>query len=127
MLEIDVSSPEPVYEQIVSQIGLAIRNKLLSPSDKLPPIRQLATDLEINPNTVARAYLILEEAGMIETRGRAGSMITTHAEEAYEAWLIQLTKVQLSLVWTKIRTLSVSSESSKRIWKQALKELRHEE
>jgi DNA-binding transcriptional regulator YhcF (GntR family) len=127
MLEIDVSSPEPVYEQIVSQIGLAIRKKLLSANDKLPPIRQLATDLEINPNTVARAYLILEEAGMIETKGRAGSIITTHAEEAFETWLVQLTKTQLSLVWAKIQTLSLSSESSKRIWKKAIKELRHEE
>jgi DNA-binding transcriptional regulator YhcF (GntR family) len=127
MLEIDISSPEPVYEQIVGQIGLAIKDKTLSPNDKLPPIRQLAADLEINPNTVARAYLILEEAGMIETRGRAGSVITTHAHEAFEAWLVQLAKDQLTLVWNKIRTLSLNSESSKRIWKQAIKELRHEE
>ena len=127
MLEIDVSSPEPVYEQIVSQIGLALRNKLLSANDKLPPIRQLATDLEINPNTVARAYLLLEEAGIIETKGRAGSVITIHAQEAFEAWLVQLTKDQLSLVWTKIRTLSHSDESSKKIWKLAIKELRNDE
>jgi DNA-binding transcriptional regulator YhcF (GntR family) len=127
MLEIDISSPEPVYEQIVGQIGLAIKAKTLSPNDKLPPIRQLAADLEINPNTVARAYLILEEAGMIETRGRAGSVITTHAQESFETWLVQLAKEQLTLVWNKIRTLSLNSESSKRIWKQAIKELRHEE
>ena len=126
MLEIDISSPEPVYEQIVSQIGLAISNKLISSNDKLPSIRQLATDLEINPNTVARAYLILEEAGIIETKGRAGSSITPHAQEAFEAWLVQLAKVQLANVWSKIRSLSPDSESGKRIWKMAIKELRHE-
>lgn len=127
MIEIDISSPEPVYEQIVGQIGQAIKIKKLHPGDKLPPIRQLASDLEINPNTVARAYLILEEAGIIEMKGRAGSTITLQAEEAFESWLVQLTKVQLLNVWNKIRILSSSQESSKKIWKLAIKEIRDEE
>lgn len=126
MLEIDVSSPEPVFEQIVSQIGTNILNQTLQVGDKLPAIRQLAQDLEINPNTVARAYHIMEEIKMIQTNGRGGSTITQNALENYEKWLVDLTKTQLTQVWQKIRTKSATEEMSKKIWKYALKEMRDE-
>jgi DNA-binding transcriptional regulator YhcF (GntR family) len=126
MLEIDVSSPEPVFEQIVAQIGLAIINKGLTPGDKLPPIRQLASDLEINPNTVARAYQILEENGMLETKGRAGSLVTASAREAYEVWLVSIAKSQITSAWKKILALGPNHEMTKRVWKLALKELKND-
>jgi len=126
VLEIDISSPEPVFEQIMSQIGLAIKLNQLKSGDRLPAIRQLANDLEINPNTVARAYLMLEDSGMIETKGRAGSVITESAIEAYDQWLTEFTKIQLSNAWNKLRTLNPNLELCKKIWKQSLKELRDE-
>ncbi len=74
-VSIDVDSPLPVFAQLVSQIRAAVQNGLLKPGDSLPPIRQLAADLQINPNTVAKAYGVLERDAIIETRGRHGSLV----------------------------------------------------
>ena len=55
-MDIDVASAEPVYEQIVRQIVQGVRQGALAPGAPLPPIRQLARDLDLNQNTVAKAY-----------------------------------------------------------------------
>ena len=56
ILEVDTSTSEPVYEQIVRQIEDHVRLGTLSSGAALPSIRQLADDLELNPNTIAKAY-----------------------------------------------------------------------
>jgi GntR family transcriptional regulator len=72
---IQTNAPEPVYEQIVRQIHDAVKSGRLKPDTPLPTVRQLAGDLVINRNTVARAYRILEEQGVILTAGRKGTFI----------------------------------------------------
>jgi GntR family transcriptional regulator len=74
-LEVDVHSPVPIYEQIIDGIQRLVREDKLAPGAILPSVRQLATDLEINPNTVARAYGLLEKDGIIETARRRGTRI----------------------------------------------------
>ena len=78
MLTIDPSLPAPLYEQLREQIIAEITSGELAPGDRLPPVRQLASDLDLAPNTVARTYKELEAAGYLETRGRNG---TTVAED----------------------------------------------
>lgn len=124
MIEIDTESPEPIFEQIIGQIGMAIQEGKLKEGDKLPPIRQLSTDLEINPNTVAKAYQILEEFNVIETFGRSGCIITPRALENFENWLIKITKEKLHSSWSKILALSPNKSIARKIWKQSIKELR---
>ncbi len=80
MIEIDARSPLPVYEQIVLQIRKAISEGVLAIGDPLPPIRQLALDLEVNPATVAKAYLILDKDGIIHTAGRRGTFVHAKAK-----------------------------------------------
>ena len=126
MLEIDISSPEPVYLQIISQIGAAISEKQVVPHDKLPSIRQLASDLEVNPNTVAKAYQILEEFDVIKTKGRAGSIVQINAQEAFNNWLTKSTKVELNKVWQNLKAMCPNNKTSLQIWKSAIKELRDE-
>jgi GntR family transcriptional regulator len=75
MLEINTQSPVPAYEQIVVQIQRAVADGRLAPEAALPPIRQLARDLELNPATVAKAYQILEKDGILVTAGRRGTFI----------------------------------------------------
>lgn len=75
-LTVDAASPVPPYEQIREQLARAIENGTLLPSAKLPTVRQLAADLGVAVNTVARSYRELESAGLIETRGRNGSFVT---------------------------------------------------
>ena len=65
----------PPYEQVRSQIAAAIESGRLRPAIRLPTVRQLAGDLGIAVNTVARAYRELELAGLVETRGRQGTFV----------------------------------------------------
>jgi GntR family transcriptional regulator len=74
-ISIDERSPEPVFSQLITQIREAVRSGELKPDSPLPTIRQLAADLQINPNTVAKAYRLLERDTLIETRGRKGSFV----------------------------------------------------
>ena len=76
---IQTNTPEPVYDQIVRQIHDAVKSAQLKPDTPLPTVRQLAGDLVINRNTVARAYRILEEQGVILTAGRKGTFIRQDA------------------------------------------------
>lgn len=73
------SSPEPVYEQIVRQIHSGVAGGELAPGAALPTVRQLADDLQINRNTVARAYKQLEDQGVIQTAGRKGTFVRSGA------------------------------------------------
>ena len=77
-LVIDFASPTPVYEQIKKSIKQAIARSILVESQPLPSIRDLASFLKINPNTVARAYRELESAAIVETRGRFGTFIARY-------------------------------------------------
>lgn len=75
MITVDPHSPDPPYEQIRARITEQVDDGRLVPGDRLPPVRQLAQDLGVAANTVARAYRELETSGVIDTRGRAGSFV----------------------------------------------------
>lgn len=72
---IDIDDPEPLFGQLIAQIKQAIKGGQLLPGDALPSIRQLATDLELNSKTVAKAYRLLERDSVIQTRGYRGTFI----------------------------------------------------
>ncbi len=74
-ITIDINSATPVFAQLIDQNRSAVQSGALKPGAPLPAIRQLAADLQINPNTVAKAYALLERDAVIETRGRAGSFV----------------------------------------------------
>ena len=76
MIDLDSTSGAPPYEQIRAQVADRVASGALQPGDRLPTVRRLAEDLGVATNTVARAYRELEQSGVIETRGRAGSFVT---------------------------------------------------
>jgi len=80
--KIDASDGVPIYLQIVEQIKRSIAMGRLKPEAGLPSVRQLALDLTINPNTVARAYLELEHQGVIYKRQGQGTFVSSQAVEA---------------------------------------------
>jgi DNA-binding transcriptional regulator YhcF (GntR family) len=84
MIIIDAASPVPPFEQLRAQLARQIQDRTLAVGARLPTIRHLATDLGLAVNTVGRAYRELEEAGLIETRGRAGSYVSAAGEEGRE-------------------------------------------
>ncbi len=73
---LDLHSGVPVYRQIIDQVRGALASGSLATGDQLPTVRQLAVDLEINPNTVVRAYRELELGGLIETHQGTGTFIS---------------------------------------------------
>jgi DNA-binding transcriptional regulator YhcF (GntR family) len=76
MIQLDPASPVPPYEQVRAQIAALARDGQLSAGARLPTVRQLAGDLGLAVNTVARTYRELESAGLVETRGRHGTFVT---------------------------------------------------
>ncbi len=81
-LEIDMQSNVPIYIQIANQIRHKIAANELKPGDQLPTVRQVAADLRVNFNTVARAYRRLDEAGVISTQLGRGTFILAPENEA---------------------------------------------
>jgi len=75
LIEVDLRGHVPVYVQIVERIGALIAGGALKPGDQLPTVRQLATDLRVNFNTVARAYRLLDEASVISTQQGRGTYV----------------------------------------------------
>lgn len=75
-LHISTSDGAPIYQQIVNQIKYLVASGRLKPGDELSPIRVLAGQLLVNPNTVARAYRELEIAGIVEKRRTAGTYVS---------------------------------------------------
>jgi DNA-binding transcriptional regulator YhcF (GntR family) len=75
LLEVDTGSPVPPYEQIRAQLATMITTGALAQDAQLPTIRQLAADLGLAANTVARAYRELESAGLVRSRVRHGTTV----------------------------------------------------
>src|SRR4051812_45380076 len=75
-IQISTSDGVPIYHQIVSQVRYLIAAGRLQPGEELPPIRVLAEQLIVNPNTVARAYLELERAGIVTKRHGSGTYVS---------------------------------------------------
>ena len=73
--KLDFASGVPVYRQIIDKVMAGIASGALSTGDQLPTVRQLAVDLEINPNTVVRAYKELEIRGLLDTHHGTGTFI----------------------------------------------------
>jgi GntR family transcriptional regulator len=65
MIVLDYQDRRPIYEQIVEKFRLLILKNALPPGSRMPSVRQLAMDLSINPNTIQRAYMELEQEGLI--------------------------------------------------------------
>ena len=82
VVSVDPRDPTPIYAQLERGLRAAIATGRLRVSDQLPTVRQLAVDLRVNANTVARVYAELERAGVIETRRGVGSFISATPVQA---------------------------------------------
>jgi len=85
MILVDPESPTPPYEQVRSQYAALIASGELPAGTRLPTVRGLAADLGLAANTIARAYRELETGGLVETRGRGGTVVSARGDEARSA------------------------------------------
>ncbi len=119
MLRIDESSPIPIYLQIFEELKLMILGKTYEADERLPSIRQIATDLKVNPNTVAKAFQELESHGLIYFKRGQGAYAAEIAGQDKSAEIaIEITKrldellnfcVQMGLTKQKICDLFMES------------------
>lgn len=82
IINIDYGKRTPIYEQIVDEIERLVTLHLLAPGEQIMSIRELACSLSINPNTVKKAYDILEKKNVITTKSTKGTFISNDIENA---------------------------------------------
>jgi GntR family transcriptional regulator len=82
MFQLDASHPMPVHAQLERTIRFAIATGRLRVGEQLPTVRQMAVNLRINANTVAKVYAALERAGVVETRRGVGTFVSANHFEA---------------------------------------------
>jgi len=85
MFHIDIKHPTPLYHQLERSIKFAIATGKLRIGDQLPTVRQLAVDLKINANTVAKVYAELEKSGVLQTRRGVGTFVHDRPAEVAQS------------------------------------------
>ncbi len=113
MIRLDYRDSRPVYEQIADKLEMLAMCGALEPEEQLPSVRQLATELSINPNTVQKAYGELLSRGVIYSVKGRGNFISDSVEELRERKLTDIRK-QIELLLKQARELGMTD-----------KELRH--
>jgi len=109
-LRISTGDGVPIYLQIVNQVKHLIASRRLSPGDEIPPIRTLANDLLINPNTVARAYLELEREGLVFKRHGSGTFISDGGSPLARKQRLKLLTERIDALLSDAQHLGVSLE-----------------
>ncbi len=75
LIEVNLADTRPIYRQIMDEVQRGMATGLLKPDEALPPVRQLATELRVNPNTVQHAYRVLEQHGLVYVRRGRGTFV----------------------------------------------------
>lgn len=119
-IQITPGSKEPIYAQIVSRIGRAIAVGDLAPGDRLPAVRVLAAELTVNPNTVARAYSVLEEQGLVSTRTGSGTYITEPAVRRRDAARLDILSERMDSIIAEAVNLGLSGRETADVFKERI-------
>ncbi len=122
-ITIDIESPQPAFEQLIDQIKAAVTAGVLLPGKALPSIRQLATDLELNSKTVAKAYKLLERDAIIEAKGYRGTFIHPDAKANCKFDLQEWTLRKLAATIDELREAGVTDSEIRNAFSGAISRL----
>ncbi|MDA1274217.1 MAG: GntR family transcriptional regulator [Verrucomicrobia bacterium] len=117
----------PIYRQIVNQVKYLVAAGRLAPGEELPPIRTLAEQLVINPNTVARAYLELEQAGLVNKRHGSGTYVSDNGSPLKRAERLKLMTQRIDALLAEARHLDVDLEEVIGLMRQRSKNMQPKE
>lgn len=113
MISLDYKSRVPIYEQIVNEIERYVALQILKPGEQIPSIREMAFHLGINPNTVKKAYSILEGKGVIQTISTKGTFICEKIDSVIDSKKRELEeKIEKCVV--ELMNLGISKEEIKK-------------
>lgn len=122
-IALDPRDPTPLYAQLESGIRVAIATGRLKPGDQLPTVRQLAVDLRVNANTVAKVYLALEREGVVVTKRGVGTFIAeAQAGESHGRQRERQLRIITERFLTEATSLGFTSREVARFLAQRLKE-----
>ncbi len=107
-IHISTSDGVPIYLQIVNQVKYLAAAGQLAPGEELPPIRTLAEQLVVNPNTVARAYRELETEGIVEKRRTAGTYISGAGPRLSRRERVKILTQRIDTLLAEARQLDIS-------------------
>ncbi len=108
---IDNASDRPVYQQIMDQIKRDIALGRLIKNEKLPTVRQLAGQIAINPNTIAKAYRQLEQEGIIVTKAGAGAFVANLDSNLSKSVRKKLISEELELIAVEAYHMQIDSQT----------------
>ena len=111
LIHVSPAEGKPIYRQIIEQVKYLIASGRLSEGDELPPIRSLAEQLLINPNTVARAYRELEMEGLLSKRQGAGTYVSGNGSPLAEKQRHKILRERVDALLTEARQLDVDWET----------------
>jgi GntR family transcriptional regulator len=118
---IDFRSGIPVYVQIVEQVQSHLTKGNLSPGDQLPTVRELAAELRVNFNTVARAYRMLDEAGLISTQQGRGTYILDQPDDEQMSLLKNKSlEAQIERLFTSLKDQGFTPEEVEHRFRESL-------
>ena len=111
-MQIHISSDDgvPIYLQIVKQVKYLLASGRLEPGEELPPIRVLAEQLLVNPNTVARAYRELEVAGVVTKRRTAGTYVSEGGSPLAKRERTRILTDRVDALLSDARQLNISTD-----------------
>ncbi len=113
----------PIYLQIVNQVKFLLASGRLAPGEEIPPIRVLAEQLVINPNTVARAYLELERAGIVVKRQGSGTSIADTAPPLARRERVRLLAPRVDALVAEARQLDLASDEVVKLVQQRYEQM----
>jgi Predicted transcriptional regulators len=119
----ELKSDRPIYTQLIEQIELMIVSGVYPPGSKLPSVRDMAQEAEVNPNTMQRALVRLEEDGLINTHRTSGRSITEDATMIERA-KTKLAQEQVSEFLEKMRMLGFEQKEILTIINNMVKEMK---
>jgi len=119
-IQITPGSSEPVYIQVAEQISETIAKGQLASGDKLPAVRKLAAELVINPNTVARAYSRLEQAGLVTTKTGSGTFVADPKLRRADVADINMLTERMDTLITRGLNLGLAAQELTEIFKARL-------
>ena len=120
-IQILPGSSEPIYIQVTAQISKAIARGELSSGDKLPAVRKLAAELVINPNTVARAYSKLEQAGLVTTKTGSGTFVSDPRLHKTDSADLNILAERMDTIITRGLNLGIDSQDLTAMFENRLK------
>lgn len=106
---VDLKSRTPIYEQLVENISRMVLFGVLSPNESMPSVRQLASELGINPNTIQKAYAELERRGIIYSSPGRGSFVSDDVSALTEKRSLEL-KESLRSILSEAKNLGIKRE-----------------